>query len=256
MVSPVTALIIDDEQLARERIKMLLQDEDGIAVLGECINGLQAVETIERLKPDLVFLDIQMPGFSGFEVINAIGVEQMPTIVFVTAYDEFAVKAFDVHAVDYLLKPFDRPRFAAAVQKAVRDVAVRRQSGGVPAITDLMAALQQDRRFARRILVRLAGRVTILRTEQIDWIEAAGNYVQLHVGPEVHLLRETMKGMIDRLDPGIFVRIHRRSIVNVERIKHLHPHFHGDYAVMLQGGTQLILSRRYREAFESVFGTL
>jgi len=256
MDANVTALIIDDEQLARDRIKMMLRESDGIEVVGECTNGIEAVESIEQLNPDLVFLDIQMPGFSGFEVIRAIGPAHMPAIVFITAYDEYAVKAFDVHAIDYLLKPFDRPRFATALQKALREVAVRRKSGSTAAISELMATLQRDRQFTRRILVKTAGRVAILRTEQIDWVEAAGNYVQLHIGPDIHLLRETMKGMSERLDPRSFVRIHRKSIVNIDRIKQLQPHFHGDFAVILQNGSRLTLSRRYRDIFERVFGKL
>jgi len=254
--SIVHALIVDDEPLARRRIKVLLQQIERVAVIGECADGRQAVDSILNLRPDLVFLDIQMPELDGFEVIDAIGTDRMPVVVFVTAFDRYAVKAFDVHAVDYLLKPFDRLRFSNAVERALHEIDLHQQAGMSQNVRALISSLRADEYFESRILVKLGGRISILNANQIDWIEAAGNYVQLHAGKEVYLLRETMKSMEQRLPPGIFVRIHRSFIVNVECIKELQPHFHGDHMVILKDKTRLTLSRRYRDRLGHVIGGL
>lgn len=251
-----TALIVDDEQLARQRIRSLLDNFEQIRIVGECSDGGEAIEAIRTKRPDIVFLDIQMPDASGFDVIQAIGIEEFPVVVFVTAYDQYAVKAFEVYAVDYLLKPFDRARFGDAVQKALRECAIRTE-GGVPGnLRSLLTAARKDGYIQDRILVKSASRIVFVNTEDIDWIEAAGNYVILHAGKQSHTVRETMKGMMQRLDPARFARIHRSTIVNTQSISEMQPHFHGDYIVILKDGTRLTLSRRYRNKLRDIFPEL
>jgi two-component system LytT family response regulator len=243
----VRALIVDDEPLAREKIRMMLSQDRDVEVIGECANGEQAVEVIQRESPDLVFLDVQMPGLDGFGVLQRVGIDRVPGVVFVTAFDQHALKAFDVHAVDYLLKPFARKRFNEALVR-VKEHLSRRPSGEINRqILSLLDELQGRKKFLERIAVKSLGRVVFLKVEDIEWIEAAGNYVNLHVGSHAHLLRETMNGIETQLDPGKYARIHRSTIVNIERIKELSPLFHGDYSVTLTNGTRLTLSRSYRE---------
>ncbi len=247
----IRTLIVDDEPLARERVRSLAADQPGLEVVGEASDGNQAVEAILGLQPDLVFLDVQMPGRTGFEVIQEVGADRMPAVVFVTAYDQYALKAFEVHAVDYLLKPFDRERFEAAVDRARKHFEAA--DGGalktqlMQLVRDLQPAApaKQD-----RLVVKSGGRLFFLRTDEIDWIEAAGNYVRIHVGKDAHLLRETMNSIEGRLDQKMFLRIHRSRMVNMERVKELHPWFNGDYAVILRDGTKLMLSRGYRERLQ------
>lgn len=251
----IRALIVDDEPLARQRIRNLLKDEPDIEVVGECADGGEAVASIRDLRPDLVFLDVQMPVLDGFGVLEAVGPERMPAVIFVTAYDRYAIQAFEVNALDYLLKPFDRDRFRRALERA------RAQLGREPPaeVGERLAAAAEDARGAGRktldrIVIKSGGRVFFLRAEEIDWIEAAGNYLRIHAGGEMHLLRETMSGLEARLDPQTFLRIHRSTIVNIERIQELQPLFHGDYVVILRDGTQLNLSRGYKQRFQELFG--
>jgi two-component system LytT family response regulator len=253
--TPTTrVLIADDEPLARERLRTLLHAEDSIDVVAECADGLSAVAAIQKSRPDLVFLDVEMPGASGFEVIEAIGVDRMPSVIFVTAYDRYALRAFEVHALDYLLKPFDRDRFHEALTRARQQI--DRQSHGelerrlLELVQDLKPAPQPLERF----VVKSAGRVFFVRTADIEWIEAAGNYVKLHVGSEVHLFRETMNAVEGKLDPESFFRIHRSHIVNIEQIRELQPWFNGEYVVFLKSGTRLTLSRGYREKLQGRLG--
>ncbi len=251
-----TALIVDDEQLARRRIKRLLGDSRHVSIIGECSDAGQAIEAIRIKKPDIVFLDIQMPDADGFDVIQAIGLRRFPVVVFVTAYDRYALKAFEVHAVDYLLKPFDRSRFEEALQKALRECAIRASTGMPDNLRDLLSTAQRDGYLRDRILVKSAGRIVFVDTKDIDWIESAGNYVILHTGRQAHTLRETMKGVMQRLDSESFIRIHRGTIVNAARISEMHAHFHGDYVVILRDGTRLTLSRRYRGKLRQAFPDL
>jgi two-component system LytT family response regulator len=249
----IRALIADDEPLARERLRMLLANEDWLEVIEECADGISAVAAIHKLRPDLVFLDVQMPGASGFDVIEAIGADKMPFVVFVTAYDKYAIKAFDVHAVDYLLKPFDRDRFTQALARA-RHQLEQRSSGELERrllelVQDLKPAQKLD-----RFVIKSGGRVFFVRAEEIDWIEAAGNYVKLHVGTDAHLFRETMNALEARLNPDTFYRVHRSHIVNIERVRELQPWFNGEYVVFLKDGTRLTLSRGYREKLQDKMG--
>ncbi len=251
----IRALIVDDEPLARARLRALLADEPDVEVVGECGDGLEAVAAVQDLTPDLLFLDVQMPTLDGFGVLEALEAGPMPAIIFVTAYDRYALRAFEVHALDYLLKPFDRDRFHKALERAR---AALDRPGKAEADQRLLGLLQDQKKAPRpleRLLIKTAGRVFFLRTEEIDWIEAAGNYVRLHVGAEAHLLRETMNGLEARLEPARFLRIHRSTIVNVDRIQELQAWFHGDYLVILRGGTQLTLSRGYRHKVQEHFGT-
>jgi two-component system LytT family response regulator len=243
-------MVVDDEPMARERIVGLLQQEQDIELVGECADGQQAVSAIQAQHPDLVFLDVQMPACDGFGVIQQVGPDQMPAVVFVTAYDEYALRAFEVHAIDYLLKPFGRDRFQQTLQHA-REHLDRRRAGDLGRrLLALVQDLKPEPQMLDRLVVKSGGRVFFLRTDDIDWIEAAGNYVRLHLGDDAHLFRETMNNMEGRLDTRRFVRIHRSRIVNTDRIKELQPWFNGEYVVVLQNGTRLTLSRGYREKLQ------
>lgn len=235
-------VLVDDEPLARERLRSLLETEADVELVAECADGVEAVAAVRSGRPDLVFLDVQMPGMDGFEVLDALDPATLPAVVFVTAYDRYALKAFDVHAVDYLLKPFDRQRFASALERARLDL---RADDAGRRILALVADLRRERRPQQRIVVKAAGRVFFLRPPEIDWMEAAGNYVRLHVGKKSYLVRETMKGLEDRLDPDTFVRIHRSRIVNLDRVRELQPWFHGEHLIVLTTGEQLTTSRRH-----------
>jgi two-component system LytT family response regulator len=238
-------LIVDDEPLARERLRTLLQQESDIEVIGECTDGRQAVHAITEHAPDLVMLDIQMPGMDGFEVLQAVTDRPLPGVIFVTAYDQYAIQAFEVHALDYLLKPFTARRFQKALQRARLEVKSD-PSNDSPVerrLLNLLDDLGGERRYTKRIVVKSSGRIHFVKVDEIDWVEAEGNYVRLHIGAHSHLLRETMKGMEAALDPERFIRIHRSTIVNTERIKELQPLFHGEYAVLLYDGTRLVASR-------------
>jgi two-component system LytT family response regulator len=250
----IRALIVDDEPLARERIRTLLATERDIEVVGECGDGLSAIAAVESHLPDLVFLDVQMPELDGFGVLDALSDERMPVVIFVTAHDQYALRAFDVHALDYLLKPFDRERFGKAIER-VREHLRHAKTGELDQrLLALLNDIKEERKTLDRLVIKSAGRVFFLKTDEISWIEAAGNYVRLHVGRESHLLRETMNALEARLDGRQFLRIHRSTIVNIERIKELHPMFRGEYEVVLHDGARLTLGRAYRERLQEVLG--
>jgi two-component system LytT family response regulator len=242
------ALVVDDEALARQRVRHLLRRSTDIEVMGECANGLEAVKAIEELTPDLVFLDIQMPELDGFGVVEAVGTDRMPVTLFVTAYDQHALRAFEVHAVDYLLKPFSPERFHQALERARRWC---RHSGTEPGpdLEALMVSLNKDRPWVDRLLVRQGDRHVLVKTESLQWIEAEDNYVRLHVEGTSHLLRQTMAGLLTRLDPARFRRIHRSAIVNLDCIREFQSWTGGDQLVIMRDGTKLTLSRTYREQF-------
>jgi two-component system LytT family response regulator len=246
----LTTLIVDDEPLARERLLGLLSNESDIEVLGQCRDGEEAVSAIHERHPDLVLLDVEMPRMDGFEVIDTIGPERMPMVIFVTAYDQHAIKAFQVRALDYLLKPFDRDRFSDALQRARTQIESQTNGDLGKRLLALMKDLKRDAPKTDRLVVKSGGRLFFLRADEIDWIEAAGNYVRLHVGNQSHLLRETMNAIEARLDPERFFRIHRCRIVNVERIQEMQPWLNGEYSVVLRTGVRLTLSRGYREKLQ------
>jgi two-component system LytT family response regulator len=244
----IRALIVDDEPIARRGVRHQLRGEADVEVIGECGDGAAAIDAIAELAPDLVFLDIQMPEVGGFDVVEAIGIARMPAVIFVTAYDEHALRAFDVHAVDYVLKPIDRHRFRTAVERA------RRRLADAPVHTAIAAALKELGRpaqdYAKRLAIKGDGRVFLVDVDEVDRLEAAGNYVEVHCGARHHLVRETMASLEARLDPARFVRVSRSSIVNADRARELQPMFNGDFVVVLRDGTKVAGSRRYRAAFE------
>ena len=248
----IRTLIVDDEPLGRQRIRHLLDREDDIAVIGECANGKEAVAAIDTHTPDLVFLDVQMPVLDGFAVLEAVGAEQMPVVIFVTAYDRYAIQAFDVHALDYLLKPFDRDRFRKALDRA--RVYLRRQGLDAlgPRLHALLNDVQAHATYLKRLAVKTGGQVFFLNVDEIDWIEAAGNYAGLHVKQKTHLIRETMADLDARLDPDRFLRIHRSTIVNRDRIQALEPVSNGEYVLTLHDGTRLASSRSYRARVQAL----
>jgi two-component system LytT family response regulator len=242
----IRALIADDEPLARERIRTLLSPHADIEVVAECADGKETVLAIQKLSPDLLFLDIQMPELTGFEVLQELDTSAAPAIIFVTAYDQYALQAFEVCALDYLMKPFDAERFQKALERG-REQIRRLRSGEVnERLLALLEDLERGRKYLERLVIRTGGRVFFLRVDEIDWIEAAGNYVRLHIGAEEHLHRETMNALEQSLDPARFARIHRSTMVNLTRIKELQPWFRGDYVVILRDGHQLTLTRSYR----------
>jgi two-component system LytT family response regulator len=260
----IRTLIVDDEPAARAAIRSLLAGDQEIEVIGECADGRSALERLERELPDLLFLDVQMPGMDGLEVLRQLTAPELPDVIFVTAYDQYALRAFDVHAVDYLLKPFGDDRFNTALERAKRRVRERRLGVVGDRLLALLDELGGRGTTAqagtaagaplRRLVIKSGGRVTILAVRDIDWIDAEGDYVKIHTGKQWHLLRETMKRMEAQLDPARFVRIHRGTIVNVERIKELQPFFRGEYVVILQDGTSLKLSRGYKAHLERALG--
>ena len=247
----IRALVVDDEPLGRERVRALLEREAGIEVVGECEDGLEAVESIRALRPDLVFLDVQMPEMDGFGVVEAVGPDRMPPVVFVTAYDQYALSAFEVNAVDYLLKPFDLDRFHAALERVrsrLRPPGDERWSESLAAVLERVRQPRQE--YPERFLVRSGRRYVVVKTEEIDWIGAADNYLELHQGKSVHLMRETMSAMEGQLDPRRFMRIHRSAIVNSRRIRELRSEGRRDLVVVLTSGAELRVARSHREKFQ------
>lgn len=248
----IRAVIVDDEPLAREGVRMHLEQEPDIEIVGEAGDGEEAVGLIETMKPDLLFLDVQMPGLDGFGLLDALGPDHMPVTVFTTAYDQFALRAFDAHAIDYVLKPYDAERFHGAVERARLHINGRRKAQVDHRLGALLQELRSRSQYLERMVVRSGGRILILRVSDVDWIEAASNYVRLHAGGRDYLLRETMTGLESKLNPAEFVRIHRSTIVRVDRIKELEPLFQGDYVVILEDGTRLTSSRGYRDRLQEL----
>ncbi len=257
----IRTIIVDDEPTARRGIRLLLERDGGVEVVGEASGGAEAVDLILREKPELAFLDVQMPGCDGFEALAKLDAAATPAVIFVTAYDEHALRAFEVNAVDYLLKPYDDARFAAALQRG-KDEVRRRQADNVNSrLTQLLDYLQQsgeraapsrDEPAGDRILLKSSGEIFFLKADEIDWIEAEGDYMKFHVAGRAHLMRETMARLEARLDPKRFIRIHRSTIVNIDRLRKLSPSFAGEYAVILHDGTKLKLSRGYHERIASL----
>lgn len=256
---PFATLIVDDEELARERLRDLLATDDRFQLAGEVADGLAAVEAIRAQTPDLVFLDVQMPEMTGIEVLATLRAElpaaRLPVVVFVTAYEEFAVKAFDLHAVDYLLKPFDRLRFQAALDKAAAQLRQPPANDLGRRLADLVAEFSSQssaRSYLERIPIKTGGRVLLLGIDEIDWLTSANNYVEIHAGKAVHLMRETLSTLEAKLDPKRFLRISRTTIVAIDRIREIQPLFHGEQAVILRDGTTRTATRSYRDALRAL----
>ena len=249
----IRTVIIDDERLARQRIRRMLANSPDFEVMAEFENSQHGLEYLEDTGADLLFLDVQMPGLDGFALLEALDPARMPMVIFVTAYDEYALRAFEYHAFDYLLKPFDQTRFEKALERARKQLTS--QGSNNEKLLNLLNEIRQRNQEPARFAIKTPGRVFFVRQEDIDWIEAADNYVNLHVGADTHLIRETMNSLEGRLDSRKFLRIHRSTSVNAERIKDLRPWFHGEYVVLLKDGTELTLSRTYREKILSLLGT-
>jgi two-component system, LytTR family, response regulator len=252
----IRTLIVDDEPPARELISTLLREEPDIELIGECGNGPDAVTAIQKESPDLVFVDVQMPGLDGFEVLSALGGVRLPLIVFVTAYDKHALKAFEVHALDYLLKPFEYARLHEAVQRAREHLQRKPSEAYQERLLGLIQELRSQGEPWERLVIRESGRVLFLKIDEIDWIEGEGNYLRLHVGKSSHLLRETMGTAEARLAPKKFLRLSRSTLVNLERVKEWQPLLHGDSVVVLHDGTRLTVTRVYRERFDRLVARL
>jgi two-component system LytT family response regulator len=247
-------LIVDDERLSRQRIRRLLAFEPECEIAGECDNGADALKVLARERPDILFLDVQMPELDGFQVIRADIAHKenaTPLVIFTSAFDEYALRAFEVHAFDYLLKPFDRKRFREALQRAKAHLSKERSAAPDERLFALFEDLANGRRMPDRVAVRTNGRVVFVKVDDIDWIEASDNYVCLHCGKDTHVLRETMSQAESRLDSSRFLRVHRSAIVNLDRIRELQPWFRGDYRVILLDGTELTLTKTHRENLEA-----
>lgn len=251
----IRALIVDDEPIARQGIQLQLGGEVDLEVVGECGDGASAVAAIAELAPDLVFLDVEMPEVGGFDVVDAVGVARMPAVIFVTAFDQYAVRAFDVHAIDYVLKPIDRKRFRLALDRA-RERLVRPHDDTAERIAAALADLGRvaPLRYAKRLAIKSDGRVTLVDVREIERVEAAGNYVEVRAGGRTHLMRETLTNLEARLDPERLVRVSRSAIVSAERISELQPMFNGDFVVLLDDGTEVTGSRRYRHRLDALLG--
>jgi two-component system LytT family response regulator len=245
----IRTLIVDDEPLARAMLRSFLADDAGIEVIGECCDGYTAIEMIESAAPDLVFLDIQMPDLDGFGVLRALAPEAIPNIAFVTAYDQFALQAFDVHAIDYLLKPFDRERFQRTLERAKQQISLQKRKDVNEELLRMLNEQSARPQPLKRILVKSGDKSFFVRPEEISWIEAQGNYVALHVGAQSFLLRQTITALEATLDPAKFQRIERSTIVNLDAIREMHPAGRGEYEIVLKDGVALKLSHTYRESF-------
>ena len=253
MSGKLRVLVVDDEPVARAGIVSLLARDAELEVAGQCGDGRSAVDAIRALKPDLVLLDVQMPEMDGFEVITEVGVEQMPPVVFITAWDQFAVRAFEVHALDYLLKPFDDERFAASIDRVKRAA----RAGNVGELAERLAALVQaptGSGWLTRIVVRKASGAVFVPIEDVDWIEAADYCARIHARGKVHVIRETMQRLEEKLDPARFFRVHRSGIVNLDRVREMQPTPQGDHVLVLTDGSRVRLSRARKAALEEKLG--
>lgn len=252
----IRTLIVDDEPLARKRLRELLKDDAEIELIGECADGGETLAAIRELSPDLIFLDVQMPELDGLAVSESIKGERQPLIIFVTAHDQYAARAFDVRAVDYLLKPFDRARFTQALQRAKEQLREKQDRQVNRQMLELLVELKAPPAYLDRLVIKTNERVFVLKTDEIDWIEAEGNYVRVHFGKQSSLIRETLSYLASQLDPRKFPRIHRSRMVNLDRIQELQAWSHRDYRIILRNGTQLTLSRSYRERLDQLLGNL
>jgi two-component system LytT family response regulator len=258
---PLRVVVADDEALARRMLLDLLRSEPGMTVVAECSNGLEAIAAVRAHGPDVLFLDVRMPGCSGIDVMEAVGPHAARAVVFVTAFDDYAVAAFDHRALDYVLKPVNEDRFRDTVRRVRERLREQRSAQyAETAFRELVNALQptaarREEAFLSRFVMRSSRSVTIVETADVDWLEADDDYVRLHVGAKTHLVRGTLNAVEQQLDPAVFVRVHRSAIVRVARVKELVPAAHGDYVVRLSDGTRLRLSRSYRERVGAALGT-
>jgi two-component system LytT family response regulator len=249
----IRTVIVDDEPLAREGVRMLLEEDSEISVVAECANGSEALAAISKQQPDLIFLDVQMPEMGGFEVLEAVGTEHAPQVIFVTAYDKYALQAFEAHALDYLLKPFTVKRFNEALKRAKTQIQNEQNGELKRKLATFLEDLKPKAKYLERVVVKNAGRVSFISVEEISWIEAAVNYVRFHAaGGKSYLIRGAISRLESQLDPSCFLRIHRSIIVSIKHIKEMQPLFHGDYEIVLKDGTKLTSSRSHRDKLQSL----
>lgn len=250
----IRALIIDDEPLLRERVRTLLTEYRDIELVGECRDGQEAANMILAERPDLIFLDIQMPELDGFEVIKAISDEYLPAIVFITAFDEYAIRAFEVNAIDYLLKPINESRFEQAMQRTIDRLKQpdRHEPDFDRKLQDLISGLRTSQSYTTRFVVRSGSKLSFVRASDVDWIDVADNYVRLHVSGREHLVRDTLKSVESQLNPEMFVRVHRSIIINLDRVESVEPYFHGEYVITIKDGARLRTSRSYSERLRTL----
>jgi two-component system, LytTR family, response regulator len=250
-MSKIRTVIVDDEPLAREGVRMLLEEDSEISVVAECTNGSEALAAISEKEPDLIFLDVQMPEMGGFEVLAAVGAEQTPQVIFVTAYDKYALQAFEAHALDYLLKPFTVKRFHEALKRAKTQIQNERNGELNRKLATLLEDFKPQTEYLERVVVKSSGRISFVNVEEIIWIEAAESYVRFHAaGGKSYLIRGAIGRLEAQLDPARFLRIHRSIIVSVKQIKEMQPLFHGDYEIVLKDGTKLTSSRSCRDKLQ------
>jgi two-component system LytT family response regulator len=253
---PIRVLIVDDEPLARKRLRELLKDDSEIVIVGECANGAETLSATREVAPDLIFLDVQMPGIDGLAVSESLNGSGSPLVVFVTAYEQYAVRAFDAQAVDYLLKPFDRARFTRALGRAKERLREKDRYDVNRRILGLLSEIKDKPQYLDRLVIKNNDRVFVLKTDEIDWIEAEGNYVRIHFGKQSSLMRETLTRLAEQLDPRKFPRIHRSRLVNIDHIQELQPWSHRDWRIILRSGAELRLSRNYRDRLHQLLGKL
>jgi two-component system LytT family response regulator len=255
MNEKITALIVDDEPLARKFVRRMLEKHRSVEVVGECGNGKEAVAAIRGKKPGLIFLDVQMPEMDGFTTLEILGAECLPQIIFVTAYEQYAIRAFEIYALDYLLKPFDQPRFDKALNRVFEKSADRRQTQTEQRqIAALLENVARKSHYLERLVVKTGGRIIFLKTTEIVWIQADDKYAHLHTANKSHLVRQTLGALEAQLDPQKFIRIHRSAIVNVDSVKELQPMFTGEHTVIMENGTKLTLSRSYKNKLFEILG--
>jgi two-component system, LytTR family, response regulator len=250
----IKVLIADDELLARKFIRRMLKQDPDVEIVAECNNGAEAVALIRKEKPDLVFLDVQMPEMNGFAVLDAVKLDHLPEIIFTTAYESYAIRAFELHALDYLLKPFDQVRFKAALKYAKERFHSHHDNEKQTQIGTLLESIRAQQQYLDRVIIRTDGRITFLQTREIDWLEADDKYVHLHTGKGTRMVRQALSAMEEQLDPKKFVRVHRSAMVNTDRIKELQPLFNGEHSLILDNGTRLTLSRKYKEKLFELLG--
>jgi two-component system LytT family response regulator len=253
---PIRVLIVDDEPLARKRLRELLKDDSEIVIVGECANGAETLSATRELAPELIFLDVQMPGLDGLAVSESLNGSGSPLVVFVTAYEQYAVRAFDAQAVDYLLKPFDRARFTRALGRAKERLREKDRDDVNRRILGMLSEIKDKPEYLDRLVIKNNDRVFVLKTDEIDWIEAEGNYVRIHFGKQSSLMRETLTRLAEQLDPRKFPRIHRSRLVNIDHIQELQPWSHRDWRIILRSGAELRLSRNYRDRLHQLLGKL
>jgi two-component system LytT family response regulator len=246
-MSKIRVVIVDDESPARRKIQRFLSDEEDFEVIAQASTGIEAVNIITQESPDVIFLDVQMPGLNGFEVVEALDFQPLPQIVFTTAFDQFALRAFEIHALDYLLKPFEQARFKSVLEHAKQRLEQSKRDDLTEKMSHLLEELRGRSTYAERLLVNSGSRALLLAVTRIDWIEAAKNYVNLHVGKDTYLMRGTIEGLYQKLNPSQFLRVNRSHIVNLESIKELQPWFHGEYKIILKNDKEISWSRRFMD---------